>query len=182
MCYTFKYSLKYYVPEITLKLLELPMEDFPPLPEDNIPDINQRLPGESILEFTQRVRMNALTSFTKNSALDDVKDIAALTSILDGLDRQEINKAKIEIDNSLAAADQEALSLITAVINSVGNINPYETARPMERTVEHEGPVVSGVVLVPGELDSKPKQSNYDTFMKKYKENNPRTADDDDDD
>ena len=174
--------MKYYVPEITLKLLEFIMEDFPPLPEDNVPDINKRLPGESILDFTQRIRMNALDSFTKHSALDDVKDIAALTSILDGLDRQEINKAKIEIENSLAAADQEALTLITAVINSVGNINPYETAKPFERTLEHDGPVVHGVTLVPGELDTKPKQSNYDSFMKTYKQNNPRIIDDEDDD
>ena len=95
---------------------------------------------------------------------------------------EEINKAKIEIENSLAAADQEALTLITAVINSVGNINPYETAKPFERTLEHEGPVVHGVTLVPGELDTKPKQSNYDSFMKTYKQNNPRIIDDEDDD
>ena len=157
------------------------MDDFPPLPEIPKINTNKRQEGESILEYTQRIRLDTIVTFTENSALEDVKEIAALTSLLDGLDRQEINKAKIEIDNSLAAADQEALSLITAVINNVGNMNPFESANPVERTLEHEGPVIAGVTLVPGELDAKPSQSNYDSFMKQYKKANPKSKDEDED-
>lgn len=157
------------------------MDDFPPLPDIPKINTNKRQEGESILEYTQRIRLDTIVTFTENAALDDVKEIAALTSLLDGLDRQEINKAKIEIDNSLAQADQEALSLITAVINNVGNMNPFEAATPVMRTLEHEGPVIAGVTLVPGELDSKPSQSNYDSFMKQYKKANPKSKDEDED-
>lgn len=157
------------------------MDEFPPLPDDAKPNINIRKEGESILEFTQRVRLDAIVAFTNNSALDDVKDISALNSLLDGLDRQEINKARINIENQSAASDQEALNLITALVNTVGNVNPYETTTVVERTIAHEGPVVDGVILVPGELDTKPTASNYDSFMKDYKLKNPKDADDDDD-
>ena len=52
---------------------------------------------------------------------------------------------------------------------------------PVQRDISHEGPVVEGVVLVPGELDTKPDKMNYDSFMKNYKEKNPKNTDPEDD-
>lgn len=156
------------------------MDDFPPIPEEPRININDKLPDESLLAYTQRVRLNAISSFTKDSALDDPKDISALNSLLDGIDRQEINKAKIELDNQNVAADQEAFSLIAALVNTVGNSNPYESKNPTERTIEHDGPIIEGVTLVDGELDSKPQSLDYASFMKEYKLKNPKDTDDDD--
>lgn len=157
------------------------MDDFPPLPEVIRPSIAAKLENETILEYTQRIRINTVAAMTGTKYPDDPKEVSALTSLLDGLDRQEINKAKIEIDSTHAQADQEALSLITAIINTVGNINPYESKNPTERILEHDGPVIGGVVLVDGELDTKPRQANYDSFMKQYKKDNPKQQDEDND-
>lgn len=158
---------------------EFKMDDYPALPEDTKVNIHERKPDENLLAYTQRIRLSTIASLTTVSLPGDPKDIAAMNSLLDGIDRQEINKAKIELDSQNAAADQEAFNLIAALVNNVGNTNPYELANPVERTILHEGPVIEGVVLVAGELDSKPEQLNYDNFMKEYKRKNPKQKDED---
>ena len=158
------------------------MDDFPPISEDNKVNLVARRDGESVLDYTQRIRIAAITTIAGNNIPTDAKEVATLNSLLDGLDRQEINKARIDIENSGLAADKEALSLITAVINSVGNSNPYETSNPQPRVFDHEGPVIEGVKLVDGELDHKPRQVNYDGFMKQYKLDNPKSKDTGEDD
>ena len=157
------------------------MDDFPPIVDNNVIVNNlDRHDGESVLDYTQRIRIAAVSKLTALAMPEDPKDINALNQVLDGIDRQEFNKAKIELDSVGAASDKEALSLITSLINSVGNTNPYESKTPVVRVLEHEGPVVSGVVLVPGELDSVPEKLNYDEFMKEYKRKNPKNMEDDD--
>lgn len=137
---------------------------------------------EQLLSYTQRIRLAAVGALTVNNTISsDPKELAALTSVLDGIDRQEINKAKIELDNKSLKNDQDTTAFIAAISASIGNRNPYEIETPIERTVEHEGKVIEGVVLVAGELDSKPQQMTYDSFMKEYKQKNPRQKDDDED-
>lgn len=152
-------------------------EELQPLPELPHTIENRRREGEALLDYTQRIRVLAVDKLTEAAISNDPKDINALNSVLDGIDRQEFNKAKIELDTQGAAADKEALGLITSLVNAVGNINPYEATTPVVRTILHEGPVVSGVTLVPGELDARPDKLNYDSFMKEYKEKNPKNKD-----
>lgn len=134
--------------------------------------------GEELLDFTQRVRLAVIANLTQFTISTDPKDVSALNSMLEGIDRQEINKAKIEIDSQSNRNDQETLDLIMGMATALGNTNPYESSTPLERTISHDGPVTTGVTLVPGELDNKPQALDYDTFMKDYKKANPRVKDD----
>lgn len=168
------------MPEITL-LRGIIMEDFPPIIPLRPEPTYRREDGESILDFTQRVRLASVTKLTERNLPDDPKDVSALSQMLDSIDRQEFNKAKIEIESQGANADKDALDLITAIVNTVGNNNPYLVDVPVVRDVTHNGPIVEGLTLVPGELDNKPVKMNYDSFMKKYKEDNPQQPDDEDD-
>ena len=157
------------------------MSDFPPIiDEKESLDPHALRDEESLLSYTQRIRLATVSKLTQHTIPDDPKDIAALNSVLDGIDRQEINKAKIEMDSQGSKDDQSAIDLIYAIANSLGNRNPYEAAEPVERTIEHEGAVIEGVELVKGELDSKPQQMNYDNFMSEYKKKNPKNAQDED--
>ena len=156
------------------------MVDFPPIEDKGSLDPHAIKEDESLLSYTQRIRLATVSKLTQHTIPDDPKDIAALNSVLDGIDRQEINKAKIEIENQSAKDDQSAIDLIFSIANTLGNRNPYEVENPVERTIAHEGAVIEGVVLVEGELDSKPQQTNYDQFMKEYKRKNPRNNDDED--
>lgn len=149
------------------------MTDFPMLDEIGVNE-NARREEEGLLDYTQRIRLATISKLTQHTIPDDPKEIAALNSVLDGIDRQEINKAKIELDNQSLKDDQAATDLILAIATSLGNKNPYEIDNPVERTIVHEGEVVSGVTLVDGELETKPKQMNYDNFMQEYKRNNPK--------
>lgn len=157
------------------------MQDFPPIVDDNAPTSLERLEGESALDYTQRIRLATVDKLVTTSISDDPKDVAALNSVLDAIDRQEFNKAKIELDSQAAQSDKEAYGLIASLVNAVGNVNPYMVDVPVQRDISHEGPVVEGVVLVPGELDTKPDKMNYDSFMKNYKEKNPKNTDPEDD-
>lgn len=157
------------------------MSDFPPIvDEDESLDPHAIRDDESLLSYTQRIRLATVSKLTQHTIPNDPKDIAALNSVLDGIDRQEINKAKIEMDSQGAKDDQSAIDLIFAIANTLGNKNPYEAAEPVERTIEHEGVVIEGVELVEGELDSKPQQMNYDNFMAEYKKKNPKNLEDED--
>lgn len=152
-------------------------EDFTPIEESNAEKYAIK-EEEGLLSYTQRIRLAAVSKLTQHTIPDDPKDLAALNSVLDGIDRQEINKAKIELDNASAKDEQSTRDFIAAIALTMGNNNPYETQTPTERTIAHEGVVVEGVVLVEGELDNKPQQMNYDAFMKKYKAENPKDKDD----
>lgn len=135
---------------------------------------------EELLAYTQRIRIAAVGALTLGRGIStDPKELASLTSVLDGIDRQEINKAKIDLENQSVKNEQDTTAFIAAISQSMGNRNPYESQEPIERTVEHEGTIIEGVVLVAGELDSKPQQMNYDTFMKEYKKKNPKPTDSD---
>lgn len=149
------------------------MSDFPMLDEIGVNE-NAIQEEEGLLAYTQRIRLATVSKLTQHTIPDDPKEIAALNSVLDGIDRQEINKAKIEIDNQSLKDDQATTDFIFAIATSLGNRNPYETQTPVERTIVHEGEVVSGVTLVEGELETKPKQMNYDNFMQEYKRKNPK--------
>lgn len=137
--------------------------------------------GEDLLEYTQRVRLAAVSHMTQHTISTEPKDISALTSVLDGIDRQELNKARLELENQSSKEDQATLELIMGITLALGNKNPYESTTPIEREVTHEGPVIEGVVLVDGELDNKPRIMNYDSFMKDYKKKNPKQKDNDND-
>lgn len=137
---------------------------------------------EELLSYTQRLRLGIVSALTADRGIStDPKDVATLNSVLDGIDRQEINKAKIDIENQSVKNEQDTTAFIAAISQAMGNRNPYEVQNPVERTVVHEGVVVEGVVLVEGELDSKPQQLTYDDFMKDYKKKNPKSKDGDED-
>lgn len=135
----------------------------------------ERREGEDLLDYTQRMRLAAVSHMTQHTISTEAKDLSALTSILDGIDRQEISKARLELENQSSKEDQATLDLIMGMTLALGNRNPYEADVPLAREIIHEGPVVEGVVLVDGELDNKPRVMNYDSFMKDYKKKNPKT-------
>ena len=95
------------------------MQDFPPIVDDNAPTSLERLEGESALDYTQRIRLATVDKLVTTSISDDPKDVAALNSVLDAIDRQEFNKAKIELDSQAAQSDKEAYGLIASLVNAV---------------------------------------------------------------
>lgn len=136
---------------------------------------------EDLLDYTQRMRLAAVSHLTQHTISTEAKDISALTSVLDGIDRQELNKARLELENQSSKEDQATLELIMGMTLALGNKNPYESTTPIEREVFHDGPVIEGVTLVEGELDNKPRIMNYDSFMKDYKKKNPKQKESDED-
>lgn len=156
------------------------MEDFPIIEDLTSADAKlerQRQEGESILDYTQRLRTLAVSTLLEREMPTDPKDIQTMNSLLDGMDRQEINKAKLDLERQNGSADADALALITAVVNNLGNRNPYEVEVPVERVIEHDGPVIEGVTLVEGELENRPREMGYTSFMKEYRAKNPKKQD-----
>lgn len=140
--------------------------------------ITKRLPGESVLDYTQRIRQLTVDKITQDGIPIDNKDLASLSMLLDSMDKQEINKARIIVEDKAANVDKHASELIKAMATALGNDNPYLAPVPVQREIVLDEPLPE-VTLVDGELDQSCRQLSYDTFMKDYREKNPKETDED---
>lgn len=136
-----------------------------------------RREDETIFEFTQRIRTANVEKLMQDGLPTDAKDVYALSAILDSMDRQELAKAKLEIDSKQSKSDEQAQALISALINAVGNVNPYESKAAVEREPLPELST-EGVTLIEGEMDTVPRDMNFDSFMKEHRQKNPKPTDD----
>lgn len=132
---------------------------------------------ENSLEYTQRIRLNMIAEMTKDGMPEEPKHIYALATVLDSIDKQELTKRKLDEDAKKTASDKEAQDLIATIMSNIGNTNPFMASTPVERDMTNDKPVTEGVVLVENELDIVPKTTNYEDFMKQYREKNPKDKD-----
>lgn len=155
------------------------MEEFP----FDIADNNEsmaRQPNESVLDYTQRIRIAIVQQNTANGLPSDPDELSALAGFLNDLDKQELTKAKIQLEDKAQQSDRKAQEIIQGIISMVGNQNPYDAGVNTGRVVEHKGDLAD-VQLVPGELDHNQRTLDYDSFIKEYREKNPKVTDDGED-
>lgn len=153
------------------------MEEFP-FEVINNDENMARLPNESILDYTQRIRVAIVEKNTANGLPSDPDELSALAGYLNDMDKQELAKVKIQLEDKAQQSDRKAQEIIQGILNMVGNQNPYDAGVNTGRVVEHKGDLAE-VQLVPGELDHNQRTLDYDSFIKEYREKNPKVTDDD---
>lgn len=137
-----------------------------------------RLPNESILDYTQRIRVAIVEKNTAHGLPSDPDELSALAGYLNDMDKQELAKVKIQLEDKAQQSDRKAQEIIQGILSMVGNQNPYDAGVNTGRVVEHKGDLAE-VQLVPGELDHNQRTLDYDSFIKEYREKNPKVTDDD---
>lgn len=138
----------------------------------------QKRDDETTLEYTQRLRIAIVSKLTSNGISEDPDNLSTLANFLNDMDRQETTILKLDIENKKADSDAKAQEIIAAMLERVGNDNPYALKHNTGRVIEHEGDLTE-VTLVPGELDQTQRQLNYEDFMKEYREKHPVESDED---
>lgn len=166
--------------ENTEKLQSNEVEDLGAAPS-TIPLEMEQLPGESIFDYTQRIRKEMIINSCAKGIPSDPKDVAMVNNILNSMDAQEVNKARIANEDKAANADKEASNLIRSLLTMVGNSNPYLAENPVPRDIKATGTIGPGVTLVEGELDQSHRVLNHATFMAEQRAKNPKQAEEDDD-
>lgn len=79
------------------------------------------------LDFTQNLRKQMISQMLKGGSLpQEAKDVANLIKVMDGMDKQKISKAKLEIEKDTADASGGIAAAAIALCNKFGIDNPYE--------------------------------------------------------
>lgn len=130
-------------------------------------DVKPLMSDEATLAFTQNTRLTIASQLmSKGTIPEDKGDRALLMNVLDGMDRQVINKMRVDAEkdqtNALAAAAVSIGHLLNTVSNDV-----YRTPTPVARELP-ELPIecitlVEGN-LVEGELSTSYTQETIDEF------------------
>lgn len=125
-------------------------------------------PGESLMDFTQRVRASMVVEMTTGGLPADNKDRVTLLATLSDMDSQELNKAKIDAKSASTDAERQAAEIFGRLLTTVArNQNPYE--RPaIEGTATRVMPQLDGnIELLPGETDVGVANNNLPDFAER---------------
>lgn len=139
----------------------------------------KRLPGESVLEYTQRIRQGVVEKVTENGLPSDEDQMYALASYLDAMDRQEIAKQKMVNEEKALETDKMATAIVASMLGKLGNHNPFMVEENTGNIVEHDVELPQ-VNLVPGELDHNQRVLNYDNFVTDYRKKHPKEVEEED--
>jgi len=130
----------------------------------------QQMSDDEILAFTQNARIGIASKLLANGKIpEDKSDRNLLTNVLDGLDRQVINKKRVDAEvnqaNELAAATLSITNLLNTVARDV-----YTAGIPVERTLPEipmECVTLVEAKLVEGELSGTYVQETIEDFKKR---------------
>lgn len=132
--------------------------------------------GEEILSYTQRVRLSLINKITNGgeSMPEDPKDRMALLSTLDGIDRQELGKLKIDAKQNNSATERLVAAALTNLIGAgLNGRNPFlheekeGAPAPVREAPTMPEAIVQELTLVPGETRVGLQNENLATFAKR---------------
>lgn len=129
------------------------------------------LSDTEVLQHTRRVKLKLVDALTSNGIVPtDPKEVNALMKVLDSIDKTAHGNIRNSIDQDNSAALGDALSIIAAVQQQVGNTDPYMRDLPVDgeiREVTIDTKLVD-VDFVPGELSQELQDLQYDSFIDKF--------------
>ena len=127
--------------ENTEKLQSNEVEDLGAKPS-TIPLEMEQLPGESIFDYTQRIRKEMIINSCASGVPSDPKDVAMINNILNSMDAQEVNKARIANEDKAANADKEAIAITTVATAEKNAAQARADARLLESKAQSESEIL----------------------------------------
>lgn len=129
----------------------------------NVPD----LAGDNVLDLTQRVRIQMLKQYLHTGQLPaDAKDAAIIVKLLGDMDKQDLSKKKLVIDEKNVGVNSEIAAAAISLVRQLGGskADPYAITGDIGRS---SGPPTldlnktKDVHINPGETDLVPR--NFET-------------------
>lgn len=124
------------------------------------------------LQYTQRMRHRVVQKITNggHAIPSEAKEVYALLTALDGMDRQSVNLKKIGAQERSNEADRLAAATIAKMNARLGGLHPFERPVIDGEFTEVKAPSLDtrempALELAPGETDIGIESRNFDTFM-----------------
>jgi len=137
----------------------------PPVPEGyhiQVPDLE----GDNVLDLTQRVRIQMLKQYLMTGQLpQDAKDAAVIVKLLADMDKQDLGKKKLVIDEKNVGVNSEIAAAGIALMRKIGGskADPYAVSSSQPRTApSFDQALTQNIEVLPGETDLSPRDFSTD--------------------
>ena len=120
---------------------------------------------ERRLQFTLTLRENMIKELVKDGLPKSEEELSTLTSLLDGMDRTVLGKARVKASEKANENNEQIAGMVASLLAKVPfNGEAVETIEPpsLPEDVQPEN-------VVPGETSIGVEDIGYDEFMKKMK-------------
>lgn len=128
-------------------------------------ELDSNLEDERRLEFTLSIREDIVSKLMAKGIPEDKSYQSLLVSTLDGMDRTILSRARIKSDNKISDSNAQAAGLIATLLGKIDTRTLKSTTAQREIPVLENDPSFDMVI---GETDLGTQTGNFDTFMKKF--------------
>lgn len=138
--------------------------------ERSVVPIREMTEEETYL-MTQSVRRAMVMHLTSSGLPNDSESVSSLLGVLDSMDKQMINKRKMQLEEEVADSTIEAKRMIAALLTDAETPDLLATRNTRAEPVDVEFEIVTPegfdtiVEAVPGQLEVNPDQLDYSTLM-----------------
>lgn len=138
---------------------EIERKPLPPGLDIVVPDLT----SENVLDLTQQVRIQMLKQYLYTGQLpQDAKDAAIIVKLLGDMDKQDLSKKKLVIDEKSVGVNSEVAAAAINLVRQLGGsgADPYANTSPT--SAPRGAPVfdshqAGNVTVNPGETDLAPR-------------------------
>ena len=127
---------------------------------------------DQILAFTHSTRKQVVNSLMSKGVPQDGESLNILLKTVDGMDRAALTRKRIKADEKVADQAAAASGLIAQVLLAVGNRRGHQ--EPVQTLIHREPPMlgleIPAPILVEGECEVNPVQTQYAAFMASFPE------------
>lgn len=123
---------------------------------------------EAMYQYTQQQRLQMYQAIVPDAASiqhQDPKLLALGLKALDGLDKQNLTRERMQTDKDISNNDQETARLLNSVAEQMSNVSPYKLQEPGNTAMPT--PELPQPDLAPGELEEGVANICYKDFQKK---------------
>lgn len=123
---------------------------------------------DQILEHTRSLRMGFINSLAPDNVLPvDKDDRKLLLGLMDGLDRVAVANKRIKADIKGTDVKARANELIAEVLARGSALPLFQSTTAVRELPSDDDSLYPDLVLIPGELDKRTPDTDFDTFMEK---------------
>lgn len=125
---------------------------------------------DKLLRHTQGVRLTVVDQLMDQGKIPVTQeDRELLLKVIDGLDKQAINKKRIKADNKIGDAAQQAAAALAIMSQRLAGVDPFKATNSSSGPERVPDKFAKGeIVVVPGELDMGSDTRTYEEFSSEH--------------
>ena len=143
----------------------------PELEDSRIEELSG-LSDTEILQHTRKLKLKMIAKLAPDENMPiDAKEVNALLSVIDSIDRVAGNNIKIQSDSDSNQAQRDAMVIIAQMQKQTRGKDPFMLETVTETRVVSIEEVLVTDKFAPGELTNESRDLTYDDFVNEYENN-----------